>query len=341
MGDRRGGNTLVREGDLFGEAVLDDMDAPATASLVELGGANPSYVWAGGSLSSGDLMPLDGFDPRHGGHDAEVHRERGSRSGGGGSAKNGGGGDSDVLHDYRSGPEDGYNIQLEFHGKWSASLQGAFMVAADWISSTITADLVGGRIAGEFIDDLKIDATLRRIDGPGGILGQSGPTWIRSGAYDYHPIAASMEFDVADARTYQKVGLWDDIVLHEMLHGVGVGTIWGFHGLVDAGDASHPVFTGAATMLAYRDLFPELSGGVALPVPVEETGGAGTALSHWDDRTNAGTAVFGDELMTGYLDGDNYLSGLTVASLVDIGYSVDGSAYDQRVELDLDSWAIA
>ncbi len=37
--------------------------------------------------------------------------------------------------------------------------------------------------------------------------------------------------------------------------------------------------------------------------------------------------------MTGFLDiGNNYISGMTVASLVDIGYVVDGGSYDQKVE---------
>ncbi len=32
-----------------------------------------------------------------------------------------------------------------------------------------------------------------------------------------------MQFDLADAAYYNSVGLFDDIVLHEMLHTVGLG----------------------------------------------------------------------------------------------------------------------
>jgi hypothetical protein len=51
---------------------------------------------------------------------------------------------------------------------------------------------------------------------------------------------------------------------------------------------------------------------------VENTGGAGTADSHWRET------VFQRELMTGFVgDKPNPMSRLTVSSLEDIGYVVD------------------
>jgi hypothetical protein len=135
-----------------------------------------------------------------------------------------------------------------------------------------------------------------------------------------------MEFDVADAQYFYDLGYWTDIVMHEMLHTVGFGSVWDFMGLVDTSDPDNPTFTGQEAVLAYHDLF-EGTGGV----PLESGYGAGTDLSHWDEAT------FDDELMTGFINADaagittNYISGMTVASLADLGYSVDPASYEQQV----------
>ena len=49
-------------------------------------------------------------------------------------------------------------------------------------------------------------------------------------------------------------------------------------------------------------------------MPVEQGGGPGTRDSHWDEET------FDKEIMTGFIDGQNFLSEMTVASLENIGY---------------------
>jgi hypothetical protein len=56
-------------------------------------------------------------------------------------------------------------------------------------------------------------------------------------------------------------------------------------------------------------------------VPVEATGGEGTAGVHWRED------VLGEELMTGWLSGPAQpLSLTTVRSLEDLGYEVDPAA---------------
>ena len=58
-------------------------------------------------------------------------------------------------------------------------------------------------------------------------------------------------------------------------------------------------------------------------MPVEDTGGPGTADGHWRE------SVLDNELLTGFIDsGSNPLSVVTVGSLEDIGYVVDLSAAD-------------
>ncbi len=103
-------------------------------------------------------------------------------------------------------------------------------------------------------------------------------------------------------------------------------------GLVDTSVPGSPTFTGQEAALSYQELF----GGDG-NVPLEYGYGPGTDESHWDE------VLFDNELMTGFLDADNddsvqgvttnYVSGMTVASLADLGYSIDPLAYDQQVEL--------
>ena len=101
--------------------------------------------------------------------------------------------------------------------------------------------------------------------------------------------------------------VFSDVVLHEMAHSLGFGSIWDRVGLVSNG-----LFSGANALDAYVDM-----GGSGSGVPVKQDGGSGTAGSHWDEET------FGNELMTGYINaGENYFTGLSAAAFKDIGYVV-------------------
>ena len=209
----------------------------------------------------------------------------------------------------------GFNIELAFLGGWAAGLQDAFIASADWLSQLVTGDLQGFFHDGRWIDDLRIEATLADIDGIGGVLGQAGPTLIRTS--NLLPIEGLMQFDAADADRMQADGLWEDVVLHEMMHVLGFGTMWDEMGLLEAtGDELR--FTGNAAWRAYLDEFPSIAAadpGRDRGVPVETHGSAQTAGGHWDE------AVFGDEMMTGYIARDAELSRMSVAALSDMGYA--------------------
>jgi hypothetical protein len=171
------------------------------------------------------------------------------------------------------------------------------------------------------VDDLLIFVRIIPIDGPGATLGQAGPCLVRS--QSGLPLLGIMEFDSADALELERVDLLDAVVLHEMLHVLGFGTVWDlfpyFDLLVGAGTAD-PYFVGPAAQAAFVDW----DGGDAYPgnpVPVENTGGAGTRDGHWRE------AVLGDELMTGFLSARAQpLSRTTIMSLWDLGYEVDPSS---------------
>jgi Leishmanolysin len=199
-----------------------------------------------------------------------------------------------------------YNLRINFAGSWAEDLQQAFISAAEAISDFIVGDIPDVGTRRYAVDDLMITASLRTIDGTGGILGQAGPTWLRVGSF--LPSRGNMQFDAADADAYQAAGLFDDVVLHEMLHNVGFGTIWNDLGLITGGE-----YHGSLANSVY---------GAAGPIPLETDGDVGTTYSHWDEET------FGSELMTGYVEDDNDLSYMTIASLGDLGYStVSGASF--------------
>lgn len=215
-----------------------------------------------------------------------------------------------LLTSYTSGgaADTSYNIEVVFNGDWTIELQDAFVAAADYLSSIITGDLFDVTTGGTLIDDLRIQASIADIDGFGGVLAQAGPSMFRSDIY--LPSAGTMTFDSTDAGIYDSAGLFDDIVLHEMIHVLGFGSLFGVMGLTSGSVATDDlVYTGANANAAYLAEY-----GADSFIPLETDGGNGTAGGHWDE------AVFDDELMTGFFDSDNHLSAMSIAALEDMGY---------------------
>jgi hypothetical protein len=179
----------------------------------------------------------------------------------------------------------------------------------------------------ELIDDLIIYAELVAIDGAGGVLGSAGPCLIR----DTGPTGVGrMRFDTADLAALESSGNLDEVVLHEMAHVIGIGSLWTeFDGLFVGGGGNDPHFTGPAARAAWRVAAANL-GFTGNIVPVENTGGPGTRDSHWRE------SLAQNELMTGFLDnGENPLSIFSIASLRDIGYVVNDAVADDLLLLPL------
>lgn len=78
------------------------------------------------------------------------------------------------------------------------------------------------------VDDVLIEARLTDIDGPGNILGGANVYSARaSSAPDaFTAVVGLMEFDTSDAQALSLENTWDDVVLHEMFHALGFGTLW-------------------------------------------------------------------------------------------------------------------
>jgi hypothetical protein len=162
------------------------------------------------------------------------------------------------------------------------------------------------------IDDLKITLSAINIDGPQGVLGRAGFTAVRSDSF--LPITGIMEFDRADLNVLESEGLLGDVILHEIGHVIGIGTLWEHLNVVDFSSRTNPIYIGAEGVAAYS----ELLGHPVDSVPVANTGGGGTYGGHWRESS------LQNELMTGYINrGANPFSLLSVASLSDLGYDVD------------------
>ena len=235
----------------------------------------------------------------------------------------------------------GFAIELDYVSSIDSTHRSAFEAAALRWEEVVESDLPdvtfsspydfsscadGAGTRSDPIDDVLIFVRVDSIDGPGGTLGRAGPCTVRYDSEAGRYLTASsgrMTFDEADLDQLAADGDLEPVVLHEMGHVLGIGTLWGgsFHSLrADAG-SNDPYYTGAAGRRGFSNVGGDAYAGT--PVPLANTGGSGTADSHWRE------SVFEDELMTGYLSGTtNPLSEVTVRSLGDQYYAVDPATAD-------------
>lgn len=209
-----------------------------------------------------------------------------------------------------------FDITLQFDSTIKDNIKATFQAAANRWQSIITADIP------DFngVDDLKIDVTVAPIDGVYGTLGFAGPREFRpvSISPTYLPNKGAMTFDSADVEFMVSQGMFDGVILHEMAHVLGLGTLWDMNKLKSGYD-----YTGANALREYRNL---KSDNTVTTVPLEDTGGTGTIGAHWRE------SVFDNELMTGWAEfGTMPISKLTVGGLQDLGYTVDENKADPYV----------
>ncbi len=209
-----------------------------------------------------------------------------------------------------------FDIQIDYTG--DASYAGFFDLAETYWEQTLHSYSTTGTLTG-----ILITADVVSIDGEGGILGQAGPTW---GMWQQGYVYATdgiMQFDSDDISSI--VDILEDVILHEMAHVIGFGTLWEHNGVYTDGSGE---YTGSFALAAYQSEFNQPG---ATFVPVELGGGAGTADGHWNE-VNGGVPLTGivdsngqdmrDELMTGWIGGPTFVSNTTMMSFRDIGYTV-------------------
>ena len=234
-----------------------------------------------------------------------------------------------------------YKIDVRFFGRTLTPVQAAlFTNAAARVRAIVVGQLplvdatgadpsvcgvTGVAPLSETIDGVVIYASIDSIDGPGKILAQSGPCYIRttsSGGQDFRTSIGVMQFDSADINSLATTGNLQQVITHEMLHVVGFGSFWRDDNLLINDSTSAVAYIGAGGIAGCKSLGAAVT--CANSVPVEGTsGGAGTLYTHWSEQT------FYNELMTGFLNsGANPLSVMTIRSLADLNYTVNPAAAD-------------
>lgn len=247
-------------------------------------------------------------------------------------------------------------ITVEFSGAMTDLQRQTFLDAASFWNSTITgykgADYDGVGVPAAH--RLAITASLPEIDGAGGVLGQAGPT--NAEYFDNNPLGTPslaryysttgiMEFDLADVAVLMANNSFFGVVLHEMGHVLGLGTLWSFNSINDpgfnmlydpAGETGlvngEPVgrYLGQHALAGWINEFNQPG---ATFVPVEKGGDAGTVDGHWNESdggffslgpvSNRTGLDISQELMTGWASDTFFLSEVTLGALEDLGYEVD------------------
>ncbi|CBN74218.1 WSC domain protein [Ectocarpus siliculosus] len=210
-------------------------------------------------------------------------------------------------------------ITVDFLGTWSDERKGVFQRAANRWSEILTHIPCSGTNGnGGAAGELTITSTLEPIDGVYGTLGFAGPR----GTYnDCRGISYSgeMTFDIDDIAEMERQGTFEGVILHEMGHVIGTGTLWGECSDCDSTGSAEWKCPLAAQV--YNDFMGNPAGSRADIIELE--GGTGTSCGHFSEST------FEDELMTGFVNaGTMPLSKLTCASLADQGYVVQSSKAD-------------
>jgi hypothetical protein len=235
-----------------------------------------------------------------------------------------------------------FNVDVRFVGDASLPVRTAFANAvAKWrqvivgsIGSVNNVNIPAGPDANACgpwtpaltgtVQNTIIFARIDSIDGPGtpeagNILGQASPCYVNGNAI---PFLGFMEFDKYDVDLLVARGQFEKVVLHEIGHVLGIGTIWNFRRtLLNTSIMNDPYYVGNGARAQFAAINTVTYSGN--PVPVENTGGTGTANSHWR------TSVMQRELMQGFaVNQVQPLSRITVGSLQDLGYTVNLTAAD-------------
>ena len=189
------------------------------------------------------------------------------------------------------------------------------------------------------IDDLAIRVEVSAEDGPGGILAGASPVCLRQEGL---PVTGLIRFDSDDLSLLVQRNILETIVLHEMGHVLGFGTLWRVvdprliaeesctyadNGVTESCDASGRFDTryiGSAGSSAWREL-----GGTG-SVPLENALGVGSSDTHWRE-----SSPLRNELMSPQVSGRSPLSLLTLRSLEDIGYIVADDSLADSFDIDL------
>jgi hypothetical protein len=191
-------------------------------------------------------------------------------------------------------------------------------VADQPLNANVNGCIPGAGVISQVIDDIIVYVSIGADDGAGGRLASAGPCLPVRPAAPFLPYLGALDIDQADIASMTNNGTLESVLLHELMHALGYGTLWQPianwpNSLLSGAGGPNPFFTGAQGRQAY------VAAGGTSPagVPVENTGGPGTRDSHWR------MTVVGNELMVGFIaPGFRPVSAVTIQSVADLGYAV-------------------
>lgn len=239
------------------------------------------------------------------------------------------------------------DIQFNFAPDADPTFAPLFENAAAVWEALLPSYQDGGQGFGFFGSDagpVVVDAGVLAIDGGGGTLAQAAPTTgIVDNSGFFLAQSGILQFDSADINALTAQGSLQDIIIHELGHVLGFGTVWELNGVYDPATSSATSvgeYAGSFGLATYNQEF----GLNENFIPIENNGGPGTADAHFDEEffgvalnnnsTVAPGTRFGPnqaEILTGFFNASlgTTFSDTTLATFQDIGFNVDFAALEE------------
>ena len=240
--------------------------------------------------------------------------------------------------------QDPFNIELVFVSDFTDARKDLMQQAARHWEAIITEGLPDVNfsanphslsfgdetiVVNDTVDDLRI-FVYKSATG----VGLGGPSYVRSGNPTGLPAIGQVWIGAPFlTRRQREEPLWQeerllrDLMLHEIAHVLGYGSLWRESGLVHelSGDT---YFSGELAIQAFNAAGGEDYSGNKVPVVFGDLGGC-SAGDHWRDDVFRGLdRQFGAEVMEPTIEREQALSAITIQSLADLGYVVDVSRAD-------------
>ena len=243
---------------------------------------------------------------------------------------------------------DPFNIELVFVDDFTDARKDLMQQAARRFEGIITHGLPDvdfssngyefvadeGRVTrevGDIVDDLRIFVLKTHYGGPAGL---GGPLYVRSGNPTGLPAVGVISIDSPFLARLGAESLWQeerlarDLMLHEIAHVLGFGTLWREFGLLQEplGDS---YFSGELAIQAFNAAGGAPYAGNKVPVEGGLFGGSCGSGSHWNPLVFRGLErKFGAEILEPTIEQAHALSAITIQSLAALGYVVDVSRAD-------------
>ena len=186
--------------------------------------------------------------------------------------------------------------------------------------------LLPGYQAGISLSGVAINAFAAPFDGAGSTFAEAGPTALDFQQGIFLATSGDMHFDLADLAALEAGGTLHSVMMHEIAHVLGFGTLWSLNGLYLEGSGQ---YVGAAGVAAYA---AEFAPGASF-VPVELGGSPASRDLHWNEVdgglgltgiADARGRDFGNEMMTAWTGPDasaRFLSDTSLRSFEDLGFT--------------------